>query len=118
MLEILGCIFVLQPYNNVYIKYSDIRYLEDSQSKVETKSVKRQTTMRGAVILIVFFSLFTAASLLIPSPMFPGNVLCTLIGGVASEYIVYVSALFNGILYGVTLWLVFIAVSRRIAQEK
>ena len=74
--------------------------------------------MRGAIILIVFFALFTAASLLIPTPMFPGNVLVSLIGGELSRYTVYVSAFFNGILYGAVLWLIFIAVSKKLAQEK
>jgi len=34
--------------------------------------------MRGVLILVVFFSMFTVASLLIPSPMFPGNFFCAL----------------------------------------
>jgi hypothetical protein len=74
--------------------------------------------LRGAIILIVFFGLFTAASLLIPTPMFPGNVLVNLIGGELSRYPAYASAFFNGVLYGVVLWLIFIAVSRRLGQEK
>jgi len=74
--------------------------------------------VRGAVILIVFFVLFTAASLLIPRPMFPGNMLVNLIGGELSRYPVYASAFFNGILYGVVLWLIFMALSKRLGQEK
>lgn len=74
--------------------------------------------MKGAAILIVFFVLFTGASLLIPSPMFPGNLLCKLIGGLAAQYTTFVSAVLNGILYGAALWLVFIGISRRLAQEK
>lgn len=72
------------------------------------------------MILIVFFALFTAASLLIPSPMFPGNVLCNLLGSSVnlSQYTAVVSALFNGILYSAALWLIFAAVSRRLTQEK
>jgi hypothetical protein len=70
------------------------------------------------MILMVFFILFTAASLLIPSPMFPGNVLCTLIGASVSQYTAVVSALFNGVLYSIALWLIFVAVSRRLTQEK
>jgi hypothetical protein len=70
------------------------------------------------MILMVFFVLFTAASLMIPSPMFPGNVLCTLIGASVAQYTAVVSALFNGVLYSVTLWLIFVAVSRRLTQEK
>lgn len=67
---------------------------------------------------MVFFILFTAASLMIPSPMFPGNVLCTLIGASVIQYKAVVSALFNGILYSVAMWLIFVGVSRRLTQEK
>jgi len=74
--------------------------------------------MRGALILIAFFLLFASASLLIPSPMFPGNVFCTLIGGVISEQSKYLSAVFNGLFYGVILWLVFVVISRRFEEEK
>jgi hypothetical protein len=78
----------------------------------------RRSALKGTIILMVFFVLFTGASLLIPSPMFPGNVLCRLIGGLASNYATYVSAVFNGVLYAVVLWLVFIAISRRLEREK
>jgi hypothetical protein len=50
--------------------------------------------------------------------MFPGNVLCKLIGGLAAQYTTIVSAVLNGILYGAALWLVFIGISRRLEQEK
>lgn len=74
--------------------------------------------MKGSLILLVFFALFAAASLLLPSPMFPGNVLCWLIGGAAIQYATYLSAFFNGILYGGTLWLLFVGLTRRLTQEK
>jgi hypothetical protein len=74
--------------------------------------------MKGIPILIVFFIIFLAASLLIPSPMFPGNVICSLIGNFAAEYKELLSALFNAVFYGVILWLVFVAVSRRFEKEK
>jgi hypothetical protein len=73
--------------------------------------------MRGALILLVFFSMFTVASLLIPSPMFPGSFLSALIGGALAVYSQYVSAVFNGVVYGVVLWIVFVALSRRFEQE-
>ncbi|MGC9345485.1 MAG: hypothetical protein ACP5ER_01655 [Candidatus Bathyarchaeales archaeon] len=75
--------------------------------------------MRGAVILIVFFLLFALASLLIPSPMFPGNFFCTLIGDAISEYAEYseyLSAIFNGVFYGIILWLVFVVISKRLEE--
>jgi uncharacterized membrane protein len=74
--------------------------------------------MRGTIILIVFFLMFTVASLLIPSPMFPGTFFCTLIGQAASEYSTYLSAVFNGLFYGVILWIVFTVISRRLEGEK
>ena len=74
--------------------------------------------MRGTIILVVFFVLFTVMSLLIPSPMFPGNVFCMLIGGAAVTYRTYVSAFFNGVLYGLVLWVVFMSISRRLEREK
>jgi hypothetical protein len=74
--------------------------------------------MRGILILVVFFLMFTFASLLIPSPMFPGTVFCMLIGEGISQYIEYLSAFFNGVFYGVILWLVFVVISRRLEEER
>jgi hypothetical protein len=74
--------------------------------------------MKGLLILAVFFLMFTVASLLIPCPMFPGSFLCLSIGSVISEYVGYLSALFNGVFYGVVLWLVFVAINRRLETEK
>lgn len=74
--------------------------------------------MRGSLILVVFFLLITTASLLIPSPMFPGSALCTIIGTSIDQYTGYLSAFFNGIFYGITLWLIFVLVSRKLEQEK
>ncbi len=74
--------------------------------------------MRGILILVVFFLMFTFASLLIPSPMFPGTVFCMLIGEAISQYVEYLSAFFNGVFYGVILWLVFVVISRRLEEER
>jgi len=49
--------------------------------------------------------------------MFPGNFFCALIG-VISEHAKYLSAVFNGVFYGVILWLVFTVISRRLEAEK
>jgi hypothetical protein len=74
--------------------------------------------MKGMLILIVFFSLFTSASLIISSPLFPGNVLCALIGSAISQYTNYLSAVFNGLFYGAILWLVFMVISRKFEEQK
>jgi len=73
--------------------------------------------MRCARILVVFFLLFTSASLLIPAPMFPGNVLCTAAGSAVANYAIYVGALLNGVFYGMVLWLVFNLISRRLEEK-
>jgi hypothetical protein len=62
--------------------------------------------------------MFTTASLLIPSPMFPGNALCIIMGTSIDQYTGDLRALFNGAVYGITLWLVFVLVGRRLEQEK
>jgi hypothetical protein len=74
--------------------------------------------MKAPLILGVFFLMFTLASLLIPSPMFPGNFFCMLIGEAVSRYIEYLSAVFNGAFYGVALWLVFVVINRRLEEQK
>jgi hypothetical protein len=50
--------------------------------------------------------------------MFPGTFFCALIGGAISEYTEYLSAVFNGLFYGVILWIVFTVISRRLEVEK
>jgi hypothetical protein len=72
-------------------------------------------TMKG-IIALAFFSLFAVASLLIPVPMFPGSWFCTLIGQGIRDYISIISALFNGVFYGLILWMVFIGISRKLAE--
>jgi len=74
--------------------------------------------MRGTLILLVFFSMFTVASLLVPYPMFPGNLLYAIIGEVMSGYAGYLGAVFNGVFYGAVLWLVFVVISRRLEAEE
>jgi len=74
--------------------------------------------MRGTPILVVFFFMFAFAFLLIPYPMFPGNVLIAQIGTIAVAYSGWLSALINGLFYGAILWLVFVAISRRLGEEK
>jgi hypothetical protein len=73
--------------------------------------------MRGAPILLIFFLMLTAASVMAPFPMFPGNVLCTMIGPAVTPYALYLGAAFNGLFYGVLVWLVFVGISRKLEQE-
>jgi len=65
-------------------------------------------------MLSVFFLLFTSASLLIPSPMFPGSIFCLFIGEAVNEFSGYLSALINGLFYSLILWIVFVILSKRL----
>ncbi len=71
--------------------------------------------MKGLIIL-AFFSLFAAASLLIPVPLFPGSWFCAVIGHGIRDYVSVLSALFNGLFYGVILWLFFLGISRKLEE--
>jgi hypothetical protein len=71
--------------------------------------------MKGLIIL-VFFSLFAVASLLIPVPLFPGSWFCSLIGQGVRDYVSILSAVFNGMFYGVILWLIFVGISRKLEE--
>jgi hypothetical protein len=66
--------------------------------------------------VVAFFSLFAVASLLIPVPLFPGSWFVTLMGQRAVDYMSVLSALFNGLFYGVILWAVFITLSRKLTE--
>jgi len=68
------------------------------------------------LMMLAFFSLFTAASFLIPAPLFPGSWLCAVIGQGIQEYVGVFSAIFNGLFYGVILWLFFIGISRKLEE--
>jgi len=63
--------------------------------------------MRATPIFFASFILFTAASIAIPIPLFPGNIISTLSRIPTSEYTIYLQALTNGITYGFTIWIIF-----------
>ena len=73
--------------------------------------------MRGAPILLIFFLMFTTASLMAPFPMFPGNFICFKIGPAISQYALYFGAAFNGFFYGAIVWAIFAGMSRKLEQE-
>jgi hypothetical protein len=72
--------------------------------------------MRGTRILAVFFGVFAAATLLIQAPMFPGSLLSTFIGTKIQTFETVLSAVFNGLVYGVSLWLIFLGIGRKLSQ--
>ncbi len=78
--------------------------------------------MQGLALFVVFFSIFLVSSLLIPSPLFPGNFLCLLVGIDEVNHALFVSALTNGIFYGFFSWLIsnlsFKLVKKSISKNK
>ena len=63
--------------------------------------------MRGIVVFVVFFTIFLVSSIAIPSPLFPGNVICSLIGLSGMQYTFLVGAFANGLVYGFAAWTIF-----------
>ena len=73
--------------------------------------------MKAAAIFFAFFLLFTAASIAVPIPLFPGNIIPTLSGIPSSEYIPYLEALANGMTYGFIIWIAFFLVDKKIGKS-
>jgi len=63
--------------------------------------------MRGLAVFVVFCAIFLVASLVISSPLFPGNVICVLFGISNLSQVSLVSAVVNGVFYGFIVWVVF-----------
>ena len=73
--------------------------------------------MRTSAIFLIFFILFSFASIAVPIPLFPGNMLPTVLEIPASEYIQYLEALTNGLTYGFITWLVFFVVNKKLEKS-
>jgi len=73
--------------------------------------------MRATPIFFAFFLLFTAASIAVPIPLFPGNMVATLIGLPLSYYMLYLEAITNGLTYGFVTWLVFFFVDKKLENS-
>jgi len=61
--------------------------------------------MRGMVVFVAFFAIFSVSSMAIPSPLFPGNVVCRFLA--VSDNTSLPSAAVNGVFYGFVAWAVF-----------
>jgi len=75
--------------------------------------------MRGGAVFLAFFVLFSVASYAVPVPLFPGNLVPALVFiPMPTLYVPLVSAVVNGVVYGLVVWLVFVLVSRRFEEPK
>ena len=72
--------------------------------------------MRGGAVFLAFFSLFTLASMAVPVPLFPGSLIHTLFS-LPETYLPLISAITNGITYGIVVWLVFFIATRRLEDS-
>ena len=100
-------------HTRTFIKYYET--IEPS-AKEHFEALKGEWIMRGTPILIIFFFMFTAASLLAPFPMFPGNFICYKLGSTVYQYALYFSAVLNGLFYGAVVWAIFAGLSRKLEQ--
>jgi len=73
--------------------------------------------MRGGAVFLAFFILFTLASLAVPVPLFPGNIISVWFGLPSTEYMSLVSAVINGVTYGLVVWLVFVLATRKLDES-
>jgi hypothetical protein len=73
--------------------------------------------MRATAIFVAFFLMFTSASIAVPIPLFPGNMISSLFGIPTPEFMTYLEALTNGLTYGFITWLVFFVVDRKLEKS-
>ncbi len=76
----------------------------------------RGINMRAPAIFLSFFILFTAASVAVPIPLFPGNMIPTFLEIQTSQYTTYLGALTNGLTYGFITWIIFYLVDKRMEK--
>lgn len=73
--------------------------------------------MRAAAIFVAFFLLFTCASIAVPVPLFPGNMVPSWSRISLSVFAPYVEAVVNGLVYGFVTWMVFFLVDRKMDKS-
>ena len=73
--------------------------------------------MQGLAVFSVFFTIFLVSSLVIPSPLFPGNFICYLVRIDEANHFFIVSAFINGLFYGSISWLISILSFRLVRKS-
>ncbi|MCK4933252.1 hypothetical protein KAS06_01140 [Candidatus Bathyarchaeota archaeon] len=63
--------------------------------------------MRGLPIFATFFAIFSVSTIAIPSPLFPGNLICHLFNISDVNQSSITSAVANGMFYGSIAWIIF-----------
>lgn len=73
--------------------------------------------MKYSPIFVVFFVFFTSATIVIPVPLFPGNMIQTWLSAPLTSFATYISAIVNGITYGLATWIIYVLASKRIENR-
>jgi len=77
--------------------------------------------MRGGVVFLVFFVFFTLASLVVPIPLFPGNLGHLVFSSsgipISAATLLMLNAMVNGTLYSFIVWVVFVLVTRKLEEH-
>lgn len=73
--------------------------------------------MRGGPVFFAFFILFTIASVAVPVPLFPGNMVLVWFSLPSADSSSLFSAMVNGFTYGLIVWLVFVLATRRLDES-
>lgn len=72
--------------------------------------------MRGGAVFVAFFLLFTLATLAVPVPLFPGSMIHAVFG-IPDINPPFISAITNGVTYGLFVWLVFFLATRNLDES-
>jgi hypothetical protein len=72
--------------------------------------------VKGAYFFTVFFLLFVSATLLIPTPMFPGDTFLAMVNLATLEYAYIIGALINALVYSLIAWAIFVLAMKRIGN--
>jgi len=73
--------------------------------------------MKHSPIFVAFFVFFTLATIVAPVPMFPGNMIYLWFEMSSMSYAFYISAIVNGITYGLVAWIVYALASKMIEKS-
>jgi len=73
--------------------------------------------MKDFLIFVTFFAFLTLATIVAPVPMFPGNMVYIWFEASSVPYLFYISAIINGITYGLVVWIVYKLCSKMIGNS-
>jgi len=73
--------------------------------------------MKDSLIFVTFFVFWTLATIVAPVPLFPGNMVYIWFEASPVSYFFYISAIINGITYGLVIWIVYELCSKMVGSS-